>query len=413
MKAYIKDLPGRVHEMKEDAHCSSFLTDSDGTAWGLFMVADGLSGYDGSIASNVAVRSILYTITDALQKPGSKKYAEIIKNSIIKAHQRLEKRGDTFTTLSLALASEDDLYIAHLGDGCVRLVYEDTSTIITPEENKRGIPSNYLGKAFLSDKPIEERINLFQPYREGKKKPLGLQLETDGLTSRLAEKEIKEILLKAKEYDEPSTILQMYEQRVIIPERRLLELPAGKLKRYLGDVPNFSIPDKLSPEEVVSYVISAYRLRDNTELADIIDNSLLKYDDTTVIYVDLQEITRGKMAQLQQTVADLQSNKVILDLRAREIKLQRELEQTGDKTKSLEEKAGQLQTSNERLKQSLKEAAAKIDHLNNLYTQLKAKRDKSKSELRRQLQSKSEEMTALENRLTEAESEKGKYLCQH
>lgn len=48
------------------------------------------------------------------------------------------------------------------------------------------------------------------------------------------------------------------------------------------------------------------------------------------------------------------------------------------------------------------------------YNQLKAQRDRSpKAELQRQLRSKSEEITALENRLTEAESEKGKYLRQH
>src|SRR3989338_7276608 len=99
MKAYIKDLPGRVHDYKEDAHCSSFLTDSDGTVWGLFMVADGLSGFSGIIASNLAVRSIRYTIADALQKPRSKEYAEIIKSSIVKAQEQLEQKSNTFTTL--------------------------------------------------------------------------------------------------------------------------------------------------------------------------------------------------------------------------------------------------------------------------------------------------------------------------
>ena len=352
MKAYIKDLPGRVHDYKEDAHCSSFLTDSDGTVWGLFMVADGLSGFSGIIASNLAVRSIRYTIADALQKPRSKEYAEIIKSSIVKAQEQLEQKSNTFTTLSLALASEDDLYVAHLGDGKVRLVYDDNSLIITPDENLGGIPANYLGKAFLSDKPIEERINLFQPYREGKEKPLGLQLETDGLISRLTEKEITEILLKVKEYDEPSTILEMYEQRVILPERRLRELPAGKLKKYLKDVPHFSIPKKLSPDEVVSYVISAYRLRDNADLTDIIDKSLLKYDDTTVIYVDLQEITRGKMAQSQQK---------ILDLQGREAGLEHDLGKIRTEVKGLQKEITELTDSHGALERTLQEVTAERD----------------------------------------------------
>ena len=177
-------------------------------------------------------------------------------------------------------------------------------------------------------------------------------METDGLISRLTEKEITEILLKVKEYDEPSTILEMYEQRVILPERRLRELPAGKLKKYLKDVPHFSIPKKLSPDEVVSYVISAYRLRDNADLTDIIDKSLLKYDDTTVIYVDLQEITRGKMAQSQQK---------ILDLQGREAGLEHDLGKIRTEVKGLQKEITELTDSHGALERTLQEVTAERD----------------------------------------------------
>ena len=290
MRSYVKEIPGQVHEKIEDSHGATLLQDAAGKVWGLYMVADGLSGYAGVVASHFAIKNIQYELIEKFYH-SEKKVKQLLQDAIKDANEKLFEKQLNFTTLSVALISEDHCYLAHLGDSRIRLIYDDHSVIATPDQGGgSGKPKNYLGEPFIDGKSLEDRLILLEPFTR-KPRPQALQLETDGLFSRLTEEEIGHPHLHPELFLDPAAIFDYYESLVRVPSGKIKEMSLAKLQRLGAFSPHLSQP------ELADLIIRDYRQRENCELINKVD-ALFKFDDTTIVYVDLQDTIEKRAKKL-------------------------------------------------------------------------------------------------------------------
>ena len=123
--------PGRVRERNEDTSLAlQFMIAQHGQPplpLGLFILADGMGGHEeGQQASALAVRLAARQILNQVHLPllsdqddpvSRVPINEVLVSSIETAHEALLRRFPAAgTTLTLALALGDDLYIGHVGD---------------------------------------------------------------------------------------------------------------------------------------------------------------------------------------------------------------------------------------------------------------------------------------------------------
>lgn len=199
MIAYAREFPGKAHSLNEDSHFEWEFKDNQERLWGLYLVADGLSGHAGTIASHLAVHTIVHAVEEGLRIENSDP-GKLLQQAIIEANLKLRERGTTYTTLDVVLVSEGEhLYLAHLGDSRIYFVYPDRVEQMTKDEiTPRGGPANYLGagKPEGSDLTIEHRLNFAAPLDAGRPRPQGIYLETDGVGDRITPQQRQEILLK-------------------------------------------------------------------------------------------------------------------------------------------------------------------------------------------------------------------------
>jgi serine/threonine protein phosphatase PrpC len=142
--------PGRIRDRNEDASLAmQFMLAQHGQPplpMGLFIIADGMGGHvEGQQASALAVRLAARHIINQVHLPllsdqdGTVAQApinEVLETSMKVAHQALVRRLPTAgTTMTMAMALGDGLYIAHVGDsraylgerGHLRLLTRDHS----------------------------------------------------------------------------------------------------------------------------------------------------------------------------------------------------------------------------------------------------------------------------------------------
>ena len=123
--------PGRIRSRNEDTSLAmQFMLAQHGQAprpMGLFIIADGMGGHvEGQEASALAVRLVARHILNQVLLPllsdecGAVAQApinEVLESSMQIAHEALGRRLPTAgTTMTMALALGDGLYIAHVGD---------------------------------------------------------------------------------------------------------------------------------------------------------------------------------------------------------------------------------------------------------------------------------------------------------
>ena len=349
MRSYVKEIPGKVHEKIEDSHGATLLQDAAGKVWGLYMVADGLSGYAGVVASHFAIQNIQYALIEKFHHSG-KKVKPLLQDAIKDANEKLFEKQLNFTTLSLVLISEDHCYLAHLGDSRIRLIYDDHSIIATPDQGSgSGKPKNYLGEAYIDGKSIEDRLILLEPLT-GKSRPRALQLETDGLFSRLTEEEIGHPHLHPELFLDPAAIFDYYESLVRVPSGKIKEMPLDKLQRLGVFSPHLSQP------ELADLIIRDYRQRENYELINKVD-ALFKFDDTTIVYVDLQDTIeqRAKKLHALETTAIPALEQERDELSQRVEKSEKELAAERTKNKELSVKLGRSEEKSKQWKRLSKQ----------------------------------------------------------
>lgn len=211
MKVFAKSDIGKAREMNQDSYYVSMPSENTG----LFIVADGMGGYNGGeIASRLAIISAKNYIENNFSKieHNKEELQKLIKNAIeyanmvvyekSKEDQELEGMG---TTIEVVLAYNDRVYIGHIGDSriyrisknIIRKLTVDDSYVqklvkdgtITKEEAKHHPKKNMLMKA-LGCTSFVEPIVAVKGFLEDDV----IVITSDGLTNMVSDEEMLAII---------------------------------------------------------------------------------------------------------------------------------------------------------------------------------------------------------------------------
>ena len=207
---------GRLRELNEDALCALTLVFEQGPEQqnvGLFALADGMGGYaHGEHASAGVVRSISRALLRQLIAPaigGEQSGAplhEVMRDAVVSAHEQLvHDYPGAGTTLTIALALDDSLALAHVGDsraylfrkGELRQLTRDHSLVArlvemgqqSEEEAEFDPRRNVLYRALGQGEALEVDFQ-FQELTPGDR----LLLCSDGLWGQVDKHEIARVL---------------------------------------------------------------------------------------------------------------------------------------------------------------------------------------------------------------------------
>jgi serine/threonine protein phosphatase PrpC len=218
---------GRQREINEDALATlavDFEQDNQRQTVGVFIVADGMGGHDrGELASEMAARTVLDELLRSIVAPTLRGIAlegplgDSMQAAVKTAHERIRMElPGSGTTLTVALAAEDLIAIAHVGDsraylyrdGAVAQVTHDHSFVArlveigqaTPEEAAIDPRRNYLLRALgqADDFDVDFQFESFPPGSR-------LLLCSDGLWGHVDAAELERIL---RETDDPQSACQ-------------------------------------------------------------------------------------------------------------------------------------------------------------------------------------------------------------
>jgi len=304
MKYYVAEIPGKVHEKNEDAHYGRIFHDKEGNSCGLFMVADGCSGYAGTIGSNQAVRLVAYDLEQKIKTVEMSEYISVIKDSLVAANEALYKLpAQPRTTFDLVLVCQDSFYVAHLGDSRVYGVYGNNVTQFTEDQSLRGAPTNYLGVPSIDRKSIEERIIITKYDYSINNKPDLILLTTDGLVSRVSEEAIKQNLCLVGEVVDPSIILERLVDEVHIPLSQIARVKESDLIHILSS--SGENVDRDVKGCLAEKLIEIYSSGANPQVMGKID-ALFKFDDTTMVLVDLNDTVASNFASSKARIGELE-----------------------------------------------------------------------------------------------------------
>lgn len=214
---------GLQRDHNEDTLFSLNSTLADGaneTQFGLFLVADGMGGYEyGEVASSIAAQAASNTILSRIFLPHinpegelpQESLQEIIETSISNAQHLVKLRAPGGgTTLTAALIIGDQVTIAHVGDSRAYFLYpdgridqltHDHSLVhrlvelgqITEEEALTHPNRNVLYRALGQPEPFKPDINTYQMPHPG-----CLLICSDGLWGCVPDLEIYQIVKNAK-----------------------------------------------------------------------------------------------------------------------------------------------------------------------------------------------------------------------
>ena len=211
MQIFAKSDIGRERQANED----SFYVSTDSDSINLFILADGMGGYNGGeVASKLAVESVkeyVYKNFD-FNVLTHDSILSLLKAALIYANKQVYDRSISKkslrgmgTTLDVCLIIKNKLYMAHIGDSRIyrlrknylRLLTKDHSYVeqliedgeISEEEAEHHPERNKLTKALGCMPNIEPDAG----YKNFQKEDIILMC-SDGLTKMLNEEEIKNII---------------------------------------------------------------------------------------------------------------------------------------------------------------------------------------------------------------------------
>ncbi len=202
MEVGAKTDKGKVREQNEDTF---------GYRETLFVIADGMGGHQaGEVASAIAVETVLAAEIDADLVVSLQRAVLNANTAILEEMSKNEDFSGMGTTVAILLLSADKAFVSHVGDSRIYQLTEgnliqltdDHSFVaelikngsITEEEAKIHPQRNVLTRALGTQGRLEFEVNCFQIHTGDK-----FLLCSDGLTSIVAEKNIKEILMSEKE----------------------------------------------------------------------------------------------------------------------------------------------------------------------------------------------------------------------
>jgi len=393
MEAYVTEKPGRTHDYNEDSHYNSIIKDINGKDCGLFMVADGCSDdmERGSIASHMIVNKVGDELEFRLKNEEIKDYQSIIRDAIVKVNTPLANLGSAHSTLSLLIVRENRAYVGHLGDCSIIFVYDDkiVDDVVKNESKGSYGPTNYVGVDDIDGREIEERIN-YREFDFSEEKPSFIMIHSDGVDSRISKEHLNSILLdKSLNYFGK---LREIEDEINLPRKKMLEIGSiDELKRKILLRTSLHQNDYQSIEELVDDALDSYIKRNDDQLLENIDLRRLKYDDTTIMFIDLEDSVKKNIIEIK----DLKDNKIPeLEKEVKKIpNLQKEKDYLHKANSELESKLSilfdekeeiieVLNNKKEEIKQyqnEVDEMHKKINHLNNKYESLEKRCNESEN----------------------------------
>ncbi|MBI2662715.1 protein phosphatase 2C domain-containing protein [Candidatus Woesearchaeota archaeon] len=302
MKSYVLEVPGKTHNCNEDSHYISHFQ-IDNKPAGLFIIADGCSGHNGTNASHYAVKTIGFNLEEELicsqeKTRESDHLQKLILDIIDKTNNNLHDHSLGRTTIDLLIVMDNAYHLAHLGDSQIYTLEGNNLNLLTIDESAHGEPTNYLGRKLIGEKSLSERITI-QSYHH---LPAVFLLATDGLTSRVAYTEIKTIIDKYQN-DDPTLILPALVDIIKYPFEKIKTMSPSLLKEIAKNNPQIE-PD--SPD-FIDTIIADYKSMRYPSLNNQLDN-ILPFDDATLIYIDFQDhfsSFKTQIAKLTQELAEL------------------------------------------------------------------------------------------------------------
>lgn len=225
---------GIVRKINEDSFvCHGLQIDkiSQSTQALLCIIADGMGGCNaGEVASAMAVTEIMQYINGKLDNLNNdeKSIKVLIEEAVLYANDKIYQKSlqdnnysGMGTTLSLALITNDCVYIGHVGDSRIYAIRNDKIARVTedhslvtelvrngsikPEEADHHPQKHIITRALGTEDSIEVDIDCFK-WIEGDV----VMLCSDGLSNRLEDNMIKRIIEQACDLD--NACLNLIEQ---------------------------------------------------------------------------------------------------------------------------------------------------------------------------------------------------------
>lgn len=192
---------GKVREINEDCY---------GCVGNLFVIADGMGGHQaGEVASSIAVETVLASAGDITNEDDLQRVIMKANEAILKeVTQKPELAGMGTTIALLMLQSDDEAWVAHVGDSRVYQLSRDQ--VFLRLTNDHSLVAELIRKGELTEaeaKNHPQRNMLTQAL--GTKGKINIEIGrvtvkpgdkfllcTDGLTGMLPEKEIQTVMLQ-------------------------------------------------------------------------------------------------------------------------------------------------------------------------------------------------------------------------
>ncbi|MFP4456189.1 MAG: Stp1/IreP family PP2C-type Ser/Thr phosphatase [Clostridia bacterium] len=138
-KVYKRSAKGLVRKKNEDS-ITVFSFESQDRNWHCLAVADGVGGHNaGDLASSIVVENLEEVILSDIDKF---EISDLIQGSIKEINQIIYKKSlesDAYqgmgTTVTMALISEGNLYIGHVGDSRAYLLRDNQLSLLTQDHS--------------------------------------------------------------------------------------------------------------------------------------------------------------------------------------------------------------------------------------------------------------------------------------
>tara|TARA_Y100000310_G_scaffold171085_1_gene171258 strand:- start:23972 stop:25828 length:1857 start_codon:yes stop_codon:yes gene_type:complete len=347
MQIYVESIPGAWHQMEDFYHYKK-IQSAKGEEYGLFIIADGLSKHNGTLASHKAIYTVSTLLEDAIIKDEYNKNK--LKSSILEANEALTSMGTFYTTLDVVVSDKSGLDIVHLGDSRIYSINNSGVHQLTPNEGGgSSMPTNFLGKTNINGVHLQDRLNYSRQDL-----PQLLFMTTDGLMSRVSDQNIIDSLQNYAQCASPQNILAALATEINHPSQKLLAISPYV---FAAEFEPF-VPKRLkrsSLKKKMEYLLDAYQKRVDPKLVEAVD-CLYRKDDCIMLLIDFSNSLDKSLQSVQETKDE------VIELRSKAKNLESRVSGYKVQIDNKKERCDNLTRENKLLKESITDKNHEYDH---------------------------------------------------